>query len=175
MMVRDASVGGKYPKPAIATAAYVWYWRGANSEALSEQRITFAPRRCPAFNSERTSSAPGRSFGPKIASISSNKRVGGGFWELTIRYNDATVKLAKCAPFLTSGSVTSIALVLPDPGSGERNANLGVESQSSMKNVCAIHRTWATRSSAPGYETNLPTNSSTASKTSAPSKLSTVT
>ena len=47
--------------------------------------------------------------------------------------------LTACTGRGTSGSVTSSARDFPEPGSGERNAMRGVDSQSSMKYVCAIH------------------------------------
>ena len=54
--------------------------------------------------------------------------------------------LTACTGFGTSGSVTSSARDFPEPGSGDKNAMRGVDSQQSISQVWAIQRTWARRS-----------------------------
>ena len=68
----------------------------------------------------------------------------------------------------TRVSVISNARVFPDPGSGERNAIRGVDSQTSIMCVCPIQSACATWVCSDGYAINRPRKPCTRSNRSAP-------
>ncbi|COW26805.1 Uncharacterised protein [Mycobacterium tuberculosis] len=53
------------------------------------------------------------------------------------------MQLMACTGRGTSGSVTSSARLLPEPGSGDKKAIRGVESHASINQQCAIQRVCA--------------------------------
>ncbi len=166
---RVKTVSGSDPSPARATAQKAgnpWTVWLAPSPT---HRYIIRPRRCPAFrNPRRASFSP--ALGPKTVSISSKMIVGRCPSTPATDRNSADGEASTAAIALgTRVSITSRARLLPDPGSGDRNAIRGVESKQSSRCAWASHNTTATYAASRGKMLKRRWKASTSSSSAAPS------